>query len=72
VFPTFPAFPSTTALGALARHLTESDAKHFQPANIHYGLFAALEPLPRKDERRGVYAHRALNALTEWKAQCGL
>ena len=31
--------PSTTALGALARHLTESAANHFQPANINYGLF---------------------------------
>ena len=67
-----PPFPATTALGALARHLTESDPEHFQPANIHYGLFTALEPLPKKDERRGVYARRALDALAAWKAQCGL
>jgi methylenetetrahydrofolate--tRNA-(uracil-5-)-methyltransferase len=67
-----PALPATTALGALARHLTESDPKQFQPANIHYGLFTPVEPLPRKDERRGVYARRALAALGEWKAQCGL
>ena len=64
--------PPTTALGALARHLTESDPQHFQPANIHYGLFTPLEPLPRKDERRGVYARRALEALDEWKGRCGL
>ena len=69
---TAPPFPATTALGALARHLTESDPEHFQPANIHYGLFTALEPLPKKDERRGVYARRALDALAAWKAQCGL
>ncbi len=70
--PPLPHLPATTALGALARHLTESDARHFQPANIHYGLFSALEPLPRKDERRGAYARRALDALGEWKAHCGL
>ena len=67
-----PALPAPTALGALARHLTDSDPKHFQPANIHYGLFTPLEPLPKKDERRGVYARRALDALAGWKAQCGL
>jgi len=70
--PAAPPLPATTALGALARHLTESDPEHFQPANIHYGLFTPLEPLPRKDERRGVYARRALDALAAWKAQCGL
>ncbi|MEO8275657.1 MAG: methylenetetrahydrofolate--tRNA-(uracil(54)-C(5))-methyltransferase (FADH(2)-oxidizing) TrmFO [Thermoanaerobaculia bacterium] len=64
--------PATTALGALARHLTESDPKHFQPANIHYGLFTAIEPLPRKDERRAAYAQRALSALAGWQAACGL
>ncbi len=67
-----PQIPPTTALGALARHLTESEPQHFQPANIHYGLFTPLEPLPKKDERRGIYARRALGALTEWRAQCGL
>ena len=42
-------FPATTALGALARHLTESDPKHFQPANINYGLFEELpEPGPAR------------------------
>ncbi|HZF11697.1 MAG TPA: methylenetetrahydrofolate--tRNA-(uracil(54)-C(5))-methyltransferase (FADH(2)-oxidizing) TrmFO, partial [Thermoanaerobaculia bacterium] len=41
-------FPATTALGALARHLTESDPKHFQPANINYGLFTELETRLRK------------------------
>ncbi len=35
--------PFTTALGALSRHLTESEAKRFQPANINYGLFPTLE-----------------------------
>ncbi|HVS15495.1 MAG TPA: methylenetetrahydrofolate--tRNA-(uracil(54)-C(5))-methyltransferase (FADH(2)-oxidizing) TrmFO, partial [Thermoanaerobaculia bacterium] len=43
------ALPDTTTLGALARHLTESDPHRFQPANINYGLVAPLErPLPRR------------------------
>ena len=60
------AFPATTALGALARHLTESPSKNFQPANINYGLFAALaEPVPKR-QRRQAYADRAWQDLTDW------
>ena len=43
----FEPLPATTALGALARHLTESDPANFQPANINYGLFLPLEPEPK-------------------------
>lgn len=60
------AFPTTTALGALARHLTESTAKHFQPANINYGLFAALTRSIPKRQRREAYAARAWQDLTDW------
>ena len=52
-------FPATTALGALARHLTESDPKHFQPANINYGLFDELPGRVRKGDRRAAFAERA-------------
>ncbi|MCP3963164.1 MAG: methylenetetrahydrofolate--tRNA-(uracil(54)-C(5))-methyltransferase (FADH(2)-oxidizing) TrmFO [bacterium] len=59
--------PATTALGALARHLTESKAKHFQPANINYGLFEPLEGgRIKKRERRRVYAERASAELGRW------
>jgi methylenetetrahydrofolate--tRNA-(uracil-5-)-methyltransferase len=42
--------PAATALGSLARHLTESDPRHFQPANVNYGLFPELgeEAAPRR------------------------
>jgi len=62
--------PTTTALGALARHLTESDPQRFQPANINYGLFPPLEPEPKKRERRAELAARAGRALAEWRARC--
>ena len=55
-----------TALGALARHLVDSDAKHFQPANINYGLFEDLGMRVRKRERRGHYARRAHEELARW------
>jgi len=65
-------FPATTALGALARHLTESDPKHFQPANINYGLFEELEGRIRKTERRAAYVDRAHAALAAWAERNGV
>jgi methylenetetrahydrofolate--tRNA-(uracil-5-)-methyltransferase len=65
-------FPATTALGALARHLTESDPKHFQPANINYGLFEELEGRIRKTERRAAYVDRAHAALAAWAERAGV
>lgn len=64
--------PDTTALGALARHLTESNPKRYQPTNINYGL---LEPLARRvprRHRRAAYAARAHRALEAWAARWGL
>jgi methylenetetrahydrofolate--tRNA-(uracil-5-)-methyltransferase len=66
------ALPGTTALGALARHLTESDPRHFQPANINFGLFEPLVPLPRRDQRRAAFAERAHAALRAWAAAHGV
>jgi methylenetetrahydrofolate--tRNA-(uracil-5-)-methyltransferase len=65
-------FPATTALGALARHLTESDPKHFQPANINYGLFEELEGRIRKTERRAAYVDRAHAGLAAWAERNGV
>jgi methylenetetrahydrofolate--tRNA-(uracil-5-)-methyltransferase len=64
--------PPETALGALVRHLTETDPEHFQPANIHYGLFPPLLPEPPRRERRAAHAARAAAALAAWRARCGL
>jgi methylenetetrahydrofolate--tRNA-(uracil-5-)-methyltransferase len=70
--PTASLLPETTALGALARHLTASDPKHFQPANINYGLFPELEGRHRKDSRRAAYAERARADLTAWARRLGV
>jgi methylenetetrahydrofolate--tRNA-(uracil-5-)-methyltransferase len=65
-------FPPTTALGALARHLTESDPRHFQPANINYGLFTEVEGRMRKDNRRAAFAERARAELAAWAERQGI
>jgi methylenetetrahydrofolate--tRNA-(uracil-5-)-methyltransferase len=65
-------FPATTALGALARHLTESDPKHFQPANINYGLFEELPGRIRKADRRAAYVERAQMELSAWAEKNGV
>lgn len=62
-------FPSTTALGALARHLTESDPKRFQPANINYGLFPDLAQRVPKRQRRQAFADRAREDLDQWASR---
>ncbi len=64
--------PAATALGALARHLTESDPRHFQPANVNYGLFPELDASAGKRGRRGAqgrraaFAERAARELAAW------
>jgi len=65
-------FPATTGLGALARHLTESDPKHFQPANINYGLFEELPERVRKGDRRAAYVERAQAELGAWAERNGV
>jgi methylenetetrahydrofolate--tRNA-(uracil-5-)-methyltransferase len=65
-------FPATTALGALARHLTESDPRHFQPANVNYGLFEELPGRVPRRERRTAFAERARRDLLAWAERMGI
>jgi methylenetetrahydrofolate--tRNA-(uracil-5-)-methyltransferase len=67
----FAPLPPTTALGALARHLTESDGRRFQPANVNYGLFPALDRRTSRGDRRAAYAARATVDLAAWAAEHG-
>jgi methylenetetrahydrofolate--tRNA-(uracil-5-)-methyltransferase len=62
--------PPETAIGALAKHITNTEAAGFQPMNVNYGLFP---PLPgkkiKKKEKRGILAQRGLDALQQWSAE---
>ncbi len=76
--------PVTTALGALARHITgghlEAGAGSFQPMNINYGLLPPIDAparpeggkklgkLERTRARKRAIAERALADLAEWAA----
>jgi methylenetetrahydrofolate--tRNA-(uracil-5-)-methyltransferase len=62
--PTVP--PRATALGALVHHITNTDARHFQPMNVNYGLFPELPGRVKKKEKRAKLAERALVELEEW------
>ena len=64
------AFPRETCHGALAHYITTSEAKHFQPMNVNFGL---LPPLPvrtadgrrirGKKEKKALFAARALASI---------
>lgn len=62
--------PANTALGALLRHVTGGDAKNYQPANAHFGLydpqvFQGVAGLKRDDARKAM-AEQALSNFKEW------
>jgi len=59
-------WPTETAHGALTNYITSTDARHFQPMNITFGLFPPLEEKVRdKKQRYAMYARRALEKLQQ-------
>jgi len=61
--------PTETAMGALIRHLTESDPDHFQPSNVNFGLFPAWETKIPKKQRGRQRAEMSLAALQRWQEE---
>ncbi len=67
-------FPEETCHGALAHYITTSEAKHFQPMNVNFGL---LPPVNMRDEngrrirdkkaKKALLAERALQTLVAFK-----
>jgi methylenetetrahydrofolate--tRNA-(uracil-5-)-methyltransferase len=59
--------PPTTAFGALLAHITGgADARTFQPMNVNFGLFPALDRRIRGKDRKKAMAHRAIRDLENW------
>ncbi len=57
-------FPEETALGSLARYITEADPRNFQPMNVNFGLFPELPRRYKTKEKRGEkQAERALATI---------
>lgn len=71
VSPLLP--PETTAIGALLTHITGGAvADSFQPMNVNFGLFPALQDAGtgkrrlRGRDRKRAYSQRALSDLDRW------
>jgi len=58
--------PPDTAHGALIHHMAESEAKHFQPSNVNFGLFPPLGKKIPKRLRGEFRAKEALASLHQW------
>ncbi len=64
--------PRTTALGSLARYITEPARKEFQPMNANYGLFPPLAGRVRGREKRIALGQRAVRDLGGWLRESGI
>ncbi|QOR68549.1 FADH(2)-oxidizing methylenetetrahydrofolate--tRNA-(uracil(54)-C(5))-methyltransferase TrmFO [Cytobacillus suaedae] len=57
-------FPAETAIGSMARYITSTSSKNFQPMNANFGLFPDLDQkIKNKQERYAEYADRALKTI---------
>jgi methylenetetrahydrofolate--tRNA-(uracil-5-)-methyltransferase len=64
--------PRTTAMGALADHISREGQKNFQPMNVNFGLFPPLEgKVPRRFRGRA-HAERSTADLKAWMTREGL
>ncbi len=64
--------PPASAHGALIRHLTETEIKHFQPSNINFGLFPVPEAAAKIRDKRARRALIVAKALEDWRRYVGL
>jgi methylenetetrahydrofolate--tRNA-(uracil-5-)-methyltransferase len=60
-------FPRETAIGSLCHYISHADPRHYQPVNIAFDLFPAVEPKPRdRRERQTAVCKLALEKLDEY------
>ena len=60
-------FPHETAMGSMARYITTTNSKNFQPMNANFGLFPDLpEKIRGKQERNEKHASRALETIQKF------
>ena len=57
-------FPAETALGALARYISDETVTHFQPMNVNFGIIPSLGYKAKgKRNKNAALSQRALDAL---------
>lgn len=60
-------FPAETAIGSMARYITATNAKTFQPMNANFGIFPEFdEKIRGKKERNEKHAARALGTIQKF------
>jgi methylenetetrahydrofolate--tRNA-(uracil-5-)-methyltransferase len=61
--------PFSTALGALSRHVSESDEAGYAPMNVTFGLIddADVPPVRDRAKRREEIVRRALVSVARWR-----
>ena len=71
-------FPEETCHGALAHYITTSEAKHFQPMNVNFGILPEIDMrnengkyIKDKKLKKQRLAERALAAIESFKAKIG-
>ncbi len=63
--------PTTTALGALVRYISDPTRQRFQPMNVNFGLLPPLAAPLRGRPKKEMMARRALADLEAWRADNG-
>lgn len=63
--------PANTALGALLKHIIGSDPDHYQPANVHFGLFDPnlfenISAIKGREPQREAMARQASENFARW------
>ena len=71
-------FPEETCHGALAHYITTSEAKHFQPMNVNFGILPTIvmrnengKIIKDKKAKKMKLAERALKAIEDFKPAIG-
>ena len=65
-----PAFPKTTAIGALGHYISDETVVNFQPMNVNFSIIAPLEQrIRKKAEKNLAIANRSLAIIDEMIAQ---
>ena len=71
-------FPEETCHGALCHYITTSEAKHFQPMNVNFGILPEIDMrnengkyIKDKKLKKQRLAERALNAIEMFKDKIG-
>ena len=65
-----PAFPKTTAIGALGLYISDETVENFQPMNINFSIIAPLEKrIRKKAEKNLAISTRSLEVIDEMIAK---